>query len=155
MSCNLILKTHLILNATECQLENDKITGFGAQLANLQLQDNLAQGLTKRGAAIFVSVPALVLSKENLLIRICRTPTSPLPTTASRRPSPFSIALAIQTGSDVRAYTSLRSGEVAVLTYGDGVSIVKPFERGNVQAALGTISAVGRHARLFDAGMRV
>jgi len=123
-----------------------------------------------------VSVPALVLSKENRLVPNLQN--SDFIVTDNGKPqtftvgemgdSPFSIALAIQTSGDIRTYANFiskvgsavdallvgTSGEAAVLTYGDEVSLVKPFESGDIQAAVRTISAGGRHARMLDAGVR-
>ena len=46
------------------------------------------------------------------------------------------------------------SGESAVLTYGNEITVVKPFDAHNVQSTLRTISPAGKPARMFDAGMR-
>ena len=82
--------------------------------------------------------------------------------------APVSLALAIQVNQDVRAYLPFiaragsaldallvgESGEAAVLTYSDEVTVAKSFDSGDVQTALRTISVSGRPARMIDAGMR-
>lgn len=82
--------------------------------------------------------------------------------------APLSIAVAIQANQDVREYLSFiaktgsvmdallsgDTGEAAVLTYGDEVTLVKLFGAGNTEAALQTIRANGKQARMIDAGMR-
>jgi VWFA-related protein len=82
--------------------------------------------------------------------------------------TPASIVLAIQVSQDVRQYVPFiaragsaldallvgESGEAAVVTYGSEVTVAKPFDAGDVQSTLRTISASGRPARMIDAGMR-
>jgi VWFA-related protein len=81
---------------------------------------------------------------------------------------PVSVAIAIQVNSGVRQYLSFiakagsvvetllagESGEAAVITYNDDVSIVKSFGEGDVQSTLRRFSATGRQARMIDAGMQ-
>jgi VWFA-related protein len=81
---------------------------------------------------------------------------------------PVSVVIAVQANTDVREYLSFivragsvieslmlgESGEAAVLAYRDDVTVVKPFETGEVQSALRKISATGRDAHMLDAGWR-
>jgi hypothetical protein len=46
------------------------------------------------------------------------------------------------------------TGEAAILTYGDEVTVVKTFDSGNIESALRTIRPDGKAARMIDAGMR-
>jgi VWFA-related protein len=57
-------------------------------------------------------------------------------------------------GSAVDALLVGESGEAAVVTYGSEVTVAKPFDAGDLQTALRTISANGSPARTIDAGMR-
>jgi VWFA-related protein len=122
-----------------------------------------------------VTLPTLVFSRESRILpglqmadfRVLdngRPQTVTLNTTAT----PASIALAIQVSRDVRQYVPFiakagsaidallvgESGEAAVVTYGSEVTVAKPFEAGDVQSALRTVSASGSPARMIDAGMR-
>jgi VWFA-related protein len=122
-----------------------------------------------------VTLPALVFSRENRLLfglhlsdfRVLdngREQAVTLETTST----PVSIAIAIQVSQDVREYIPFiaktgsaldallvgASGEAAVVTYGSDVTIVKPFDRRDVQTTLRTISPAGKPARMLDAGMR-
>jgi VWFA-related protein len=83
--------------------------------------------------------------------------------TASTR---LSVVLAVQVNQDVRSYLPFvakggsvleallvgETGEAAVIAYGDDVSIVKPFDSGDVSGSFRKISANGREARMADAG---
>ena len=122
-----------------------------------------------------VTLPTLVFSRDSRILpglqmadfRVLdngRPQTVTLNTTAT----PASIALAIQVSRDVRQYVPFiakagsaidallvgESGEAAVVTYGSEVTVAKPFEAGDVQSALRTISASGTPAHMIDAGMR-
>jgi VWFA-related protein len=82
--------------------------------------------------------------------------------------APASVALAIQVNQDVRTYVPAiakagsavdtlltgESGETAVIIYGDGVAVAKPFATGDVQSALLNLAADGAKARMIDAGLR-
>jgi VWFA-related protein len=92
----------------------------------------------------------------------------PQTVTLNTSSAPISIALVIQANQDVREYVPFiakagsaveallvgESGEATVVTYGSEVVTVKPFDAGDVQSALRTISASGRPARMIDAGIR-
>jgi VWFA-related protein len=83
--------------------------------------------------------------------------------TASTR---VSIVLALQVNQDVRSYLPFiaragsvieallvgEAGDAAVITYCNEVSIVKPFDSGDVSASLKKVSAKGQEARMTDAG---
>jgi hypothetical protein len=82
--------------------------------------------------------------------------------------APISVAMAIQINQDVRSYLPFLSrtgsvieallvgatGEVSLLTYGDDVSLLKPFDHGDLQSNLRGISVRGKQARAIDAGSR-
>src|SRR6202007_422455 len=74
--------------------------------------------------------------------------------------SPVTVAIAIQVNQDVREYVPFiskvgsafetllvgESGEAAIITYADEVSIVKPFDRSDLASALRGIRPAGRGA---------
>jgi VWFA-related protein len=122
-----------------------------------------------------VTLPTLVFSRENRLLsglqtgdfRVLdngRSQTITLNTTSA----PVSVALVIQVNQDVREYVPYiaragsaldallvgESGEAAVVTYGSEVTVVKPFQGGDVQSAFRSITANGKPARMIDAAMR-
>ena len=122
-----------------------------------------------------VTLPTLVFSKESrilpgLQMADFRVLDNGRPQTVTLNTSapPVSIALAIQVNQDVRQYVPFiakagsavdallvgESGEAAVVTYGSEVTVAKPFDAGDLQTALRTISANGSPARTIDAGMR-
>jgi VWFA-related protein len=82
--------------------------------------------------------------------------------------TPVAVVIAVQINQDVREYVPFiaragsivdtlligESGEAAVVTYGDDVTVAKPFGTGDVQSTLTKISASGRQARMIDAGVR-
>jgi hypothetical protein len=57
-------------------------------------------------------------------------------------------------GSVIDALLTGESGETAVITYGDEVTVVKPFATGDVQSTLQNLAADGARARMIDAGLR-
>jgi VWFA-related protein len=118
-----------------------------------------------------VTVPTLVFSADNRLIPDLRASNFRLldeglsqPVTVDEATAPVSLAVVIQATQDVRSYLPFiaktrsvmdallagASGETAILMYGSDVSVVKPFD----EAALKSIPAVGRPARMIDAGLR-
>ena len=122
-----------------------------------------------------VTLPTLVFSSQSRILNGLQISDfrvldngRPQTVTLNTSTAPVSIALAIQVNQDVRAYVPFiaragsaldallvgESGEAAVLTYSDEVTVAKPFDSGDVQTALRTISASGRPARMIDAGMR-
>jgi VWFA-related protein len=82
--------------------------------------------------------------------------------------SPVSVAVAVQANRSVREYRNFmartgstfdallvgETGEAAILAYNDEVKLVKPFERGDCQTALQSLTANGKQARMVDAAMR-
>ena len=134
-----------------------------------------AQMPTIRVPVRLVTLPTLVFSRESRILnglqpsdfRVLdngRAQTATLSTNSS----PVSVVLVIQVNQDVREYVPFikkagsaveallvgESGEAAVVTYGSEISVVKPFEAGDVQSALRGISAGGKPARMIDAGNR-
>lgn len=77
------------------------------------------------------------------------------------------VVVAVQTNQDLRddlpfiarvgsVMDSLllgENGKAAVLSYGDEVNIVAPFDTGDVQSSLRKLSISGEHAHMLDAGM--
>jgi VWFA-related protein len=121
-----------------------------------------------------VTLPTLVFSGENRLIPGLRAADfrvldngHPQNVTLDASSAPVSVALAIQSNADVREYVPFiartgsvvdallagESGEAAVVTYGSEVTVVKPFDAGDVQSSLKTIVARGKPARMIDAGI--
>jgi VWFA-related protein len=122
-----------------------------------------------------VTLPTLVFSKDGRLVtglqsldfrvfdngRLQRV-------TLDTASAPASVVLAIQVNQDVRTYVPFiakagsavdglrtgESGETAVITYGEGVAVVKPFATGDVQSTLTKLAADGAQARMIDAGLR-
>ncbi len=80
----------------------------------------------------------------------------------------ITVAVAIQINQDIRSYLPFiskvgsvfetllvgGSGEAAIITYADDVSVLKPFDRGDLSSALRGITAAGRNARMLDASWR-
>jgi VWFA-related protein len=130
---------------------------------------------TIRTSARLVTLPTLVFSKEGKLIpgldasdfRVFDNRRQ-VSIAADTYSVPISVVLAVQANLDVREYLSFiakagtvieslvlgESGEAAVIAYRDEVTVVKPFETGEVQSSLGKISARGREAHMLDAGWR-
>jgi hypothetical protein len=128
-----------------------------------------------RAPVHLVNVPTLVFSKEGRLVPDLKTADFrvydngdlqkvALDTAATS----VSVVLAVQMNQDVREYAPFikkagsvveallvgDSGEAAMITYGDDISVVKPFAGGDLQSALSKISTGGRAARMIDAGHR-
>jgi VWFA-related protein len=82
--------------------------------------------------------------------------------------APISVAIAVQANQDIRAYLPFiikagavietlllgESGEAMILAYSDEVSVLKPFDTGDLQSTLRSISARGKQAHAIDAGSR-
>jgi VWFA-related protein len=82
--------------------------------------------------------------------------------------TPGSVAVAVQVSRDVREYTRFiakvgstvdallvgERGQAAVIAYNDDIAVLKEFGAGDVRSALRRISAGGRKARMYDAGVR-
>jgi VWFA-related protein len=81
---------------------------------------------------------------------------------------PVTVAIAIQVNQDVREYLPFiskvgsvletllvgESGEAAVITYADDISLLKPFDGGDLASAIRGVTVDGRSARMLDAGWR-
>jgi len=81
---------------------------------------------------------------------------------------PISLVVAVQTDQDVRAYLGFiaktgallddslaaATGEAALITYNDEITVAKPFGQGDLQTALKALSPSGYKANMVDAGMR-
>jgi VWFA-related protein len=130
---------------------------------------------TFRVPSRLVTAPTLVFSSDDRLVfglerddfRVFdngRTQRAALETEAA----PISLVVAVQATQDVRHYLRFISrvgstveallvgatGEAAVLSYGADIKVLKPFESGDVQVSLRTLTGSGRQARGIDAGMR-
>jgi VWFA-related protein len=144
------------------------VFGFVALLAAQQMP-------TIRVPVRVVTVPTLVFSTESRLIpglqgsdfRVFdngRLQTAVLDQVST----PVSIAIAVQVNQDVRQYVPFiakvgsavealligESGEAVVIAYNGDVTVVKPFDKGDVQSTLRKLPASGRQARMIDAGVR-
>ncbi len=81
---------------------------------------------------------------------------------------PLSVVLAVQINNDVRDYLPFiarvgsvvdtllvaQTGDVAVLTYNDEVTIGKPFGPGDIAPVLRKLSPAGQPAHMIDAGLQ-
>ena len=122
-----------------------------------------------------VTLPTLVFSKHGRLITGLQSGNFRVfdngrlqRVTLDSASAPASVVLAIQANQDVRTYVPFiaragsvidalltgESGETAVITYGDEVTVVKPFATGDVQSTLQNLAADGARARMIDAGLR-
>lgn len=122
-----------------------------------------------------VNLSTLVFSEDNRLIPDLHTDDFRLfdngraqTVRMDQESSPVSVAIAIQANRDVREYLPFmaragstveallvgESGEAAVVTYGDDITVAKPFEAGDLQSAFKSISLSGKRARMQDAGSR-
>jgi VWFA-related protein len=122
-----------------------------------------------------VTASTLVFSKDgrlipNLNVADFRVLDNGLPQkpVLDTEPAPVSVAVVMQTNQDVRSYLPFLSktgsvidallvgatGEVALIGYGDDVTVLKPFESGDLHTALRTISANGQQARAIDAASK-
>lgn len=159
--------THRLSAATLCLLWNASV---------LPGQDPVAPPiLAIRVPVRLVSVPTLVFSSEGRLISGLDAHNFRVFDNGRRQKpvlddvlAPFSVAVALQVGRDVRDYVPFiartgstfealllgLAGEAAILTYGDEVRILKPFESGDVTSTLADLRAVDRQARMIDAGIR-
>jgi VWFA-related protein len=122
-----------------------------------------------------VSVPTLVVSKDGKYIP--GLPAEKFQLTDNGRPRrftldtedvPVSIAVVVQVDQDVREYLpflskvgalldnslAAASGEDALITYNDEISVVKRFGKGDMQTAMEKVKPAGHEARMIDAGLR-
>ena len=133
------------------------------------------QGPTIRVPVRLVNLPTLVFSKESRLVPgLQKTDFRVydngylqevfLDTTGTS----ISVVLAVQANQDVRGYLPFirkagsavealligDSGEAAVIEYNGEITVVKPFDTGDVRTALSKISTNGMPSRMIDAGHR-
>ncbi len=122
-----------------------------------------------------VTLPTLVFSKDGRLITGLQSGDfqvldngRPQLVAADSNSAPVSVVLVIQANRDVRTYVPFiakagsvvdtlltgESGEAAVIIYGEGVAVAKPFATSGVQSALKGLVADGAKARMIDAGLR-
>jgi hypothetical protein len=142
----------------------------------LAISTSAAQQLpTIRVPVRLVSVPTLVVSKEGKYLPGLSVTDFAL--TDNNRPRtvkldadslPISIVVAVQANEDVRDYLpfiarvgsllddslAAATGEAALITYNDEVTLAKPFRTGDLEAALQKISPSGSGIRMIDAGLR-
>lgn len=122
-----------------------------------------------------VSVPVLVVSKNGKYIAGLSTDNfrvtdngRPQTVTLDLATLPISLVVAVQNNQDVRLYTKFiakvgallddslagATGQAALITYNDDVTLAKPFGRGDLQTALEALSPSGERANLVNAGMQ-
>jgi VWFA-related protein len=122
-----------------------------------------------------VSVPTLVVSKDGKYIpglaaeKFRLTDNGrPRTFTLDTEDVPVSVAVVVQVDQDVREYLpflskvgalldnslAAASGEDALITYNDEISLVKPFGKGEMQTAMEKLRPAGHEAHLIDAGLR-
>ena len=128
-----------------------------------------------RTSVKLVTAPTLVFSKEGRLVPGLEAGNFQVydngqlqKVTLDTSSVPVSVVFVVQTNSDVREYVPFiakagavveslllgESGESAILTCGNDVTMVKPFDRGEVQATLHKISPYGRESHLLDAALQ-
>lgn len=121
-----------------------------------------------------VALPTLVLSKQGRVIDGLEQSSFHLydnngPQTVKLEPGtlPLSVVLAIQINDDVRDYLPFiakvgsvvdamlvaQTGEAAVITYNDEITVRKAFGNGDAEPVLRTLSPGGQPARAIDAGL--
>jgi VWFA-related protein len=131
-----------------------------------------AQDTTIRVPVRLVNLPALVVSHDGRLLPELQPANfrvldngRPQAIRLDAASAPLSIALAVQVNQQVRSYLPFiakagavvesllagEGGEVAVLTYGDEVRVVKEFDTGDAQLALRRIRPTGDQLRSLDA----
>lgn len=132
-------------------------------------------GSTIRVPVRLVTVPTLVFSDDDRLIPDLEVSNFRVFDNGQRQSirldtpdSSVTVAIAIQVNQDVRAYLPFiskvgsvfetlllgESGEAAVITYADDVSIRKPFDAGDLLSTMRGLRASGRDAHMLDAAWR-
>lgn len=122
-----------------------------------------------------VSVPALVVSKDGkyipgLSVDDFRVTDNDRPQTITLDLAtlPISLVVAVQADQEVRAYLGFiaktgalldnslaaATGEAALITYNDEITVKKPFGHGDLQLALRALAPSGDRANMVDAGVR-
>jgi len=146
-----------------------------ALLLTASIFGQMPQAPTIRVPVRLVTLPTLVFSRHGRLITGLQRGDfhvfdngRPQLVTMDSTSTPVSVVLAIQANQDVRTYVPFiervgnavdtlltgESGETAVIMYGEGVAVVKPFAKGDVQSAFKNLVADGAKARMIDAGLR-
>ena len=122
-----------------------------------------------------VSVPTLVVSQDGKYIpglsaKDFRVTDNDRPQTiqADVDVLPISLVVALQANQEVREYSEFiertgalledsiagATGQAALITYNDGVTVAKPFEHGDFRDALRAVPLSGDKANAIDAGIR-
>jgi VWFA-related protein len=121
------------------------------------------------------TIPTLVFSQDNRLVPDLHASNfrlldngRPQSIAVDESDAPISVAVIVQANRDVRAYLPFiakagsvidalvagASFESALIRYEDDVATLKPFDTGDLSAALKTLSFRGRSARMLDAADR-
>jgi VWFA-related protein len=132
-------------------------------------------GPTFRVPVHLVNVPALVFSKENGLVTGLQATDFRVydnghlqKVSLDTAATSVSVVLAVQVSQDVRGYVPFikkagsvveallvgDAGEAAVIAYNGDITVLKPFDTGDVQMALSKVSTSGTTSRMIDAGHR-
>jgi len=148
---------------------------FALLLFTAMILGQSPQAPTIRVPVRLVTLPTLVFSKQGRLITGLQSANFHVfdngrqqRVTLDSTAAPVSVILAIQANQDVRTYVPFiarsgsvvdtlltgGSGEAAVIIYGEGVAVVKPFAKGDIQSALKNLVGDGAKARMIDAGLR-
>jgi VWFA-related protein len=136
---------------------------------------NAQQPSTIRIPVRLVSVPTLVVCHDGKYIpglsaKDFRVTDNDRPQTiqADVDVLPISLVVALQANQEVREYSEFigrtgalledsiagATGQSALITYNDGVTVAKPFEHGDFRDALRAVSLSGDKANAIDAGIR-
>jgi VWFA-related protein len=150
-------------------------TGLLSHLAVAAALLAAQQPLTIRVPVRLVPVPTLVLSRDGRVAAGLQPGNfhifdndRPQPFALDASTGPLSVAIVVQANQDVRAYLPFvarvgsaldallvgSGGESAAILYGDEVTVVKPFDSGELPSALRKLAPDGRRARAIDAGLR-
>lgn len=143
----------------------------------LLLRPLFAQDTTPliRARVRLVSVPTLVFSEQDRLISGLSARDfhifdngEPQEFNLDDVEPPLSLAIAVQSTQDVRAYLPFiaragslieallvgQLGKAAVISYSDEVTVLKPFEGGSLQSGMEKLPATGRKSLMLDAASR-
>lgn len=91
---------------------------------------------------------------ERIVLDSVATPVSMVIAVQSNRSVRQYVPFIVRTGSVLESLLAGESGQAAVVTYGDDVTVAKPLDSGDLHATLAKISATDRQARMIDAGLR-
>ena len=122
-----------------------------------------------------VAVPTLVFSPDGRLLPGLQAADfhlldngRPQKLTIDTKSNPVSLAIVVQANLDVREYPGFiartgslidalvtgEGGETAVISCNDEVTVLKPFDSGDLSAALKKLSAEGKSSRMLDGASR-